>query len=314
MRKNIYHLLLLLVSVYPAVVAAGTWHPFVDVLAWKASETSSAWAEVISPALSPSNNVDHEYLNFHTSPGLKAGFLYQPDDNDIDYTLYWTTFSSSNSKNIPLGDQIIASLFFSGSFFLSSSVSFGAYANWDLALNMLDCEASHSFRPLPSLTLTPKLGIKGGTINQSINVNWFDEIYSATEKVSNDFTGIGPSFGLNAVLNVAKNFNLIGDVSTALMYGRWNESDNYNRPAALLGVIPAETIYTSMNKSKLGTMMMDYYLGLQWVHEGQSRVSLNVGYEMQYWPGQLRWLAVQQFPPLGDLTLQGATCGITIEL
>jgi hypothetical protein len=98
------------------------------------------------------------------------------------------------------------------------------------------------------------------------------------------------------------------------MYGRWNESDTYHRPAAPLGIQPAATIYTNMDKSKLGSLMMDYYLGLQWVHEGQSRVSFNLGYEMQYWAGQLRWMSVQQFPPLGDLTLQGATCGITIDL
>ena len=84
-----------------------------------------------------------------------------------------------------------------------------------------------------------------------------------TFNVTNNFTGVGPSFGLNAKWNAFKNFNLIGDVSTALMYGRWNESDIYNRPAAVFGVIPAATIFTSMNQSKLGTLMMDYYLGLQ---------------------------------------------------
>lgn len=307
-------MLALLIGMQSLTANAGTLHPFINVLAWRAAETSSAWAEVISPALTTSNNVNHEYLSFHTSPGWKLGFLYEPGDNYFDSSFYWTTFSTNNSKNIPLGDQIIASLFFSGSFFLSSSVSFGAYAKWQLALNMLDWEASHPFKPTPSFTLTPKIGVKGGTINQSINVNWFDEIYTATENVTNNFTGIGPSFGVNANWNLLKGFNLVGDVSTALMYGRWNESDTYHRPAALLGALPEETIFTTMNHSKLGTLMMDYYLGLQWVHEGQSRVTVNLGYEMQYWAGQLRWLAVQQFPPLGDLTLQGATCGITIDL
>jgi hypothetical protein len=320
MKKHIYHMLLLLGSVQPLVVSASTVHPFIDVLAWRASETSSAWAEIISPAFNPdltpavSNSVDHAYLDFHTSPGFKAGLTYVPDDNYLDTTFYWTHFSTNSSRNIPIGNQVIASLFFSGSFFLSDSVSFGAYGNWQLAMNILDLEVSHHFNPTPALTLTPKLGVKGGTINQSMNVDWYDEVYTATERVTNNFTGIGPSFGINANLNLWKNFNLVGDVSTALMYGRWNESDIYDRPAALLGTVAAETIYTSMNKSKLGSLMMDYYLGLQWVHEGQSRVSLNLGYEMQYWAGQLRWLAVQQFPPLGDLTLQGATCGITIDL
>lgn len=314
MKKHIYQMLLLLIGIQPVIANAGTVRPFVDVLIWNAAETESAWAEIISPALTTSNNIDHAYMTFHTRPGLRLGFEFEPSDNTINSTFYWTTYSTSSSKNIPLGDHIIASLFFSGSFFLSDSVSFGAYSQWKLAMNMLDWEASHTFKPTPALTLTPKIGIKGGTINQSMNVNWFDEVYSATEIVTNNFTGIGPSFGLNANWNMTKGLNLVGDVSTALMYGRWNETDTYHRPAAIFGVITGETIYTTMNQSKLGTLMMDYYVGLQWVHEGRSKVSVDLGYEMQYWAGQLRWMAVQQFPPLGDLTLQGATCGITIDL
>lgn len=314
MKKLFYQTLLLMISLQPLMTTAGSVHPFINVLAWTASETDSAWAEVISPLVPTSNNVNHEYLTFHTRTGMKIGFTYVPENNFIDSTFYWTTYANNSSKNIPLGNQLIASLFFSGSAFLSESVGFGAYAKWQLALNMLDWEASHQFNPTPALTLTPKIGVKGGTINQSINVNWFDLIYNATENVTNNFTGIGPTFGLNAKWNLFKNFNVIGDVSTALMYGRWNANDNYARPAAIFGIQPAAAIYTSMTKSMLGSMMMDYYVGLQWIHEGQSRVSLNLGYEMQYWAGQLRWLAVQQFPPLGDLTLQGATCGITIDL
>ena len=309
--KKIIHGLLVLMSTQITAVSAGTFHPFIDVLAWRAAETSSAWAETISPVLTTSNNVNQSYLSFNTRPGLKLGLTYQSDDNDIDSTFYWTNFSSGSSATIPFGDHIIASLFFSGSFFLSGGVFFGSYANWQLAMNMFDWDVSHSFKPVPTVTLTPKLGVKGGSINQNINIDWQSLTYTANEKVTNNFSGIGPSFGMNAKWNVLKELNVVGDVTTALMYGRWNNNDTYHRPA---GLVTEQTIFTSMNQSKLGTLMMDYYVGLQWVHEGQSRVSLNLGYEMQYWAGQLRWLAVQQFPPLGDLTIQGATCGITIDL
>lgn len=304
-------MLFLLISM-PLMAKAGTLHPFADLLEWRASESSSAWAETISPVLTTSNNINHSYLNFNTRPGFKVGFLYTPEGNYLDTTLYWTSFSSNSSKNIPFGDHIIVSLFFSGSAFLSDGAFLSAYANWKLAMNMFDGEVSHHFNPTPTLTLTPKLGVKGGTINQSINANWNALLYTATETVTNNFSGIGPSFGLDAKWNIVKDFSLIGNVSTAFMYGRWNGNDTYNRPADFF--VSALTNITSMNKSKLGTLMMDYYLGLQWVHQGQSRVSLNLGYEMQYWAGQLRWLAIQQFPTLGDLTIQGATCGITIDL
>lgn len=320
MKKNIYHALTLFLCAQPLVATAGSIQPFLQVLAWRASETSSAWAETISPALNPdlttavSNSVNQNYLSFNTRPGLKLGLSYLPEGNYLDTTLFWTYFPTSSSKNIPVGNHIISSLFFSGSFFLSEDVFFGAYANWQLVMNMIDLQISHHFNPTPTLTLTPKLGVKGGSINQVINVDWKAILYTANERVTNSFTGIGPTFGLGAKWNLVRSFSLVGDISTALMYGRWNGNDTYYRPSALLGALPETTLYTSMDKSKLGSLMMDYYLGFQWVHQGQSRITLDIGYEMQYWAGQLRWLAVQQFPTLGDLTIQGATCGITIDL
>lgn len=312
MKKFIY-LMMLLVSAVPLTVSAGTLNPFLDVLAWRASETSSYWAETISPALSPSNSVIHSSLDFNTRPGFKLGFIYLPESAYLDTTVYWTSYSSQSSQTIPTGNHIISSLFFSGSAFLSEGVFDSAYANWQMALNMVDVMVSHAYR-LDTLTLTPKLGIKGGTINQSINIDWNALLYQASENATNNFTGIGPSFGLSANWNAYQHLSLVGDVSAALMYGRWNNSDTYHRPAAALGVIPELTNFTSMNHSNLGSLMMDYYLGLRWQHEGQSRVTFDLGYEMQFWSGQARWLSVEQFPTLGDLILQGATCGITIAL
>lgn len=303
----------------PVTASAATIQPFADVLAWRASETSSYWAETITPAIGTAYNVDHSSIDFNTRTGFRVGFNYIPDNNFLDTTLFWTSFSSGSSATIPLANHAITSLFFSGSAFFTDAVFDTASANWQLAMNMVDLQISHHFNPLPSLKLTPKIGLKGGTINQTINVNWnaliFSlDLYSATEKATNNYTGFGPTFGLNAEWNALQNLSFVGDITAALMYGRWNNSDMYHRPPVILGLIPEQTIYTSMNHNNLGSLMMDYYLGLKWVHQGKSRIAFDLGYEMQYWSGQARWLSVKQFPPLGDLTLQGATCGITIDL
>jgi hypothetical protein len=208
----------------------------------------------------------------------------------------------------------VTSLFFSGSFFISRNIFSGATSDWNLRMNMLDLEASHHFNPSKSLTLTPKVGIKGGTIRQSINISW-NAFFppNPTEKLNNNFFGIGPSFGLDAKWAVTKHFGVVGSVGTALMYGRWNVSDMFTAPG-LFRFFPPTTISTSMTQAKLGTLMMDYFFGLEWLYEGRSRINIQLGYEMQYWPSQLRLVAVQQLPTSGDLTIQGATCGITIDL
>lgn len=312
-KKHIYYMLLLLISIYPLTAKATSVQPFLDLLAWRASESTGGWATTLT---FPGNStiVNQNNINSNTRLGMKAGVLYAPEGNFWDTKFYWTYFPASSTKTIPVGNKLVTSLFFSGSFFISKNIFFGGSADWQLDMNTIDLEASHAFKPIPTLTFTPKVGIKSASINQEIDATWDAIIYTANEDVTNNFIGIGPSFGLDTKWNVYQNFSLIGDISTALMYGRWNGKDVYHRPPALSGIIPPTTITTSMNQSKLGAMMMDYYLGLEWVHQGRSRVAVNLGYEMQYWAGQLRLIAIQQFPPLGDLTLQGATCGITIDL
>lgn len=304
---------ILLISMLPSVAKAASVQPFLDLLAWHAAESNSSWATTLT---FPNNGTDviQSNVSFNTRPGLKLGFLYAAEDCFWDTKFYWTYFSTSTTKTIPIGEQIVTSLFFSGSFFISTDVFFGGSANWQLTMNMFDLEASHAFKPIPSLTFTPKVGVKGGSINQAIDAEWNAILFTATEKVTNNFMGIGPSFGLDSKWNAYQELNLVGNIAAAFMYGRWNVNDIYTRPSAFFGLITPTTISTSMNHSKLGTLMMDYYLGLEWTHKGRSHVTVRLGYEMQYWANQLRLVTIQQLPTLGDLTIQGATCGITIDL
>lgn len=310
-RTYIYYLLLLYLGLHSIVAGAASVQPFAQLLAWRAAESNACWATTFTSS-GNTTHVTQSNLNFNTRVGVKAGLLYAPGDCFWDTKFYWTYLPTSATKNIPVGDKVITSLFFSGSFFISEDLFFGARANWDLVMNMFDLEASHHFKPTQTLTFTPKIGLKAGSINQDINIVWNAVLYKATENVTNHFNGLGPSFGLETKLNFYKELSLFADISTAFMYGRWNVTDTYHRPS-ILGVIAPTTITTRMNHAKLGTLMMDYFLGLEWLHQGRSCITLQLGYEMQYWANQLRFVAVQQLPTLGDLTLQGGTCGLSID-
>lgn len=311
MKKYFYNLFIVLVSMLPFTAKAACVQPFVQVMDWHASESNSAWATTIT-SQNNTVNVIQSTANFNAEPAWKVGVLFTPENKYWNTTLYWTHYSTNSTKNINLNNQIISSLFFSGSYFISNDLYFASTANWNLNMNMVDLDVSHNFKPTPSVTLTPKIGLKGGSINQQINIDWNAILYNSTESVGNNFAGIGPSFGLDGKWNFYKELSIVGNISTALMYGRWNLSDTYQRPSAFFGLITPVTISTRANQSKLGAFMMDYFLGLEWMHQGQADVALRIGYEAQYWAGQLRLTAVQQLPTLGDLTLQGATCGISI--
>lgn len=285
---------------------------FADALIWNTSEqTTSIWTTDITVPKTNVTNFTPTNFSFDASVGFRGGFLYEPEQCFWDTKLYWTYFPASTDSHHTTALQIITPEFFSG--FLSGNFFFGANLDWQLTMNMLDLEASHQFNLTNSLSLRPSIGIKGGTIKQTINAKWDALIYVATEKVENNFLGVGPSLGIEGKWNVYDSLNLVGDFSAALLWGNWNISDVYKRPSAFFGLIKPATITSTMKNSKLGTLMLDYFLGLKWTYQGRSQITLQAGYEMQYWANQLRFLTFQQLPVHGDLTLQGGTCGIYID-
>lgn len=286
---------------------------FFDLLLWDLSEeTTSVWSTITT---TPSTTV-HDYqvqnVNFDWKPGFRGGLLYGSDTCFWDSKLYWTYYSTDKKYQIPAYGNIISPEFFSG--FLSLDPFFGANIDWRVMFNMIDYNLSHAFSPIDDITLRPAIGIRIGTIHQNIHAYWDADVFNATEKVKNNFSGLGPTFGLDGRWNIYNHFALIGNFSTAFMWGNWKVSDIYNRPGALLGLIAPTTITTTLNNSTLGTLTFEFLLGLEWIYRGHSDLTIQLGYEMQFWPNQLRLTTFQQLPTHGDLTLQGAMCRIYIDL
>lgn len=302
--------------------ATGEVTLFEDFIYWHASqETTSPWAYIqtiqIPTPPHPSNTYTEPNVHFDWSPGLKIGIQYE-QPHFFDTKLYWTYFSTKTGESVTAApNEIILPEFFNG--FTSLSVYNAAQLNWRLILNMVDAEIGHKFIPVDTLSIRPFIGVKGGTINQSIYSSWQENelnttIYSATEHLKNNFLGIGPSVGIDTVWHLYKSINIRSDFSTAILWGRWNIKDTFHRPQALLGLIPETTISSDMNNSMLGTFMARGFMGLEWVFKAKALVTIKAGYEMQFWSNQLRLPVFQALPIHGDLTLQGAICGILINL
>lgn len=285
----------------------------IDLLVWDASEeTASIWSSITSNPAPNTTNSAPQYTDFKLKPGFRAGFLFHPHSCFWDSKIYWTYFSTEKGYNYPPASDLMTSQFFSG--FLGEVPFLGVDFNWRLAMNMLDYTASHAFKLTEALTFCPSIGLKGGTIRQNIHAQWTAIVYGATENVKNNFVGIGPTLGLNLRWKFFENLTLVGDLLTAWMWGNWKGKDVYIRPGTLLELITPTTITSYMNNSKLGTIMFNYFMGFEWVYRGRSDLTFKLGYEMQLWTNQLRLLSFQQLPLHGDLTLQGATCRIHIDL
>ena len=288
---------------------------FADFLYWHASEeTSSSWAYI--PQLP---NITAPNVYFGWSPGVRTGLKYELNDL-VDTQVYWTYFSTRSQEAFTAApNQTALPEFFNG--FTTLTPFTAGNLNWQLTMNMLDFEVGHRFEPLDSLGVRPFIGVKGGTINQGINSTWnfqgalfdiFPIAYGAIENLKNNFSGVGPSFGMDSKWKLYKNFNFRGDVSGAWLWGNWNIQDIYSGPS-FSGLQLATTI-ASNSSTSLGSLMFKYFAGIDWTYDtARASVMLKAGYEMQYWMNQLRLPLFQQVPVHGDLTLQGGTCGILIK-
>lgn len=287
---------------------------FAQELFWHASEqTAGIWSNEIplSSFFAPDQFAySPQEINFNWSRGFRGGVHYVTENDVWDTAFVWTYFPAESSPSHNTGAQIIIPNFFSG--YVSGNYFFGASLDWLLNMNMFDVSVSHPFKILPSVILQPAIGIKAGTIDQTIHATWNAIDYVAKENLIHNYSGIGPSLGVGAKWNIYEQFNLLANLSGAFLWGSWNVRDTYNRPSAFL--VAPTTISTTMNQSYLGTMMLDYLFGVEWRYQGRSQVAIQLGYEMQYWLNQLRVVSFQQNPTHGDLTIQGATCGMTIDL
>lgn len=307
--------LLLLSSLNPFSAFAGQITLFEDLLYWHASQQStSPWAYVQTPA-PPAATYTEPNVYFGWNTGVKVGIEYE-QPNLVDAKLYWTYFSTKTNEGIIAApNEFIIPEFFNG--FTTQNLFNRAQLEWTIIFNMIDAELGHTFDPVDTLSIRPFIGVKGGTINQSIHSTWQEQLfnitlYSATENLKNNFYGVGPSFGIDTTWHLNKNFSIRGDLSTALLWGHWDIQDTYFRPATLL--MSETTIHSATNNSMLGALMARYFLGFEWIFQAKVLVTLKAGYEMQFWSNQLRLPVFQALPIHGDLTLQGATCGIAIDL
>jgi hypothetical protein len=313
MKKNILSFFCSFMGMMSFSAYAGDVSFFADLLQWHASEeTASIWSSQITEPQPNETVFTPKNVDFDWNQGVRMGFLYHPTTQFWDTSLAWTHYSTDYTLNNPVGDQIVTPEFFSG--FLSGNLFFGANLDWQLQMNQIDLSLSHAFNIGKSFQVRPSMGIKSAWIDQTIKNKWYADVYTSTEKVENNFYGVGPSAGIDVNWTVYKNVSLLSDLSTAFLFGHWDVKDTYKRPSALNNLVTPTTITTRMSDAQLGTPMLDYFLGFQWRHEGRAEVGVKLGYEMQFWSNQLRAVTFQQLPMHGDLTLQGATCGIYVQV
>lgn len=318
--KKIFLLFLLSLASqsYALQYTYGSAYLFSDLLLWKLTESGNEnWAQNIAPdnTYRPVNIIG---ATFNTQAGYRIGAGYRCGDC-WDTNLYYTHYQTHT--NAHAHGHIFSS--FLGNFYANNTngVNFGptyqrANLTWHFNFNTVDAELGHTFVNNCIVKLRPFFGLKAAVINQHINTHWHDPITPtdftiARESITNDFSGIGPAVGLNTTWPLYQanrfNFNVIGNLSGAILWGRWHFKDHYKNNA------PTSTTIHNHSLNNASTMARGN-LGVEWSTSiATASVSLRLSYEAQVWFNQLQYYSFNMGKSNQLMSLQGGVLDLGIN-
>jgi hypothetical protein len=296
---------------------------FADVLFWYASEaTSSIWAIIGSTSFNPliTDKWEAKNIAFKWDYGLRLGIGYNLPYDKWDTKLIWSWFSTETKSSISNTTSLILPQFFGA--FANGDHPLNGNLKWRLLYNMFDWELGRCYTVSKKFSFRPFISLKSGWIFQNINSRWqVDERninnvtvpvnYIATELLKNNFWGIGPNGGVQTTWTLVhfanQSLQLLGNFSTALMWGNWCFKDEYSNQTPY-------RISTNLKDLHLGSLMICGLLAIGWEkHLKELKIAAKIGYEAQIWMNQLRIPTFQQILLHGDLTLQGGTFHVQID-
>lgn len=309
-----------------ATQPAPTLTPFAQLLTLKLTEGSAEnWAQEITPLGTGSLAGTARLVDapFEWNAAVRAGIERAWPEECTSMRLYYTYFGTS-ATNHAAGEVYSA---FLGNFFADNpdGTGFGpkyrsADVDWDVQFHTIDLEFARTFAISQALTMRPFVGVKSAIIRQDIDSRWYRPIdstghdyqfNSATETLKQDFWGIGPAIGFDALVPLSMtpthSLQAYFTPSAALMYGNWNFSEVYQTDGPTSTTIPTpSTIAINSDPIHGAATMLRFALGVEWEQPG-CRVSTRVrlGYEAQVWLNQMQFYSYNMGRLNNLMSLQG---------
>lgn len=264
---------------------------FVDALYWQASEQED-WA-YLNNLNSSTQVITYKSVSFDYKPGFRLGIGYAGIwDSNFYYTHYYTNFKNSVTGNV-VSSYLGATLTKPPSGFFNAG-----QINFSIHYNMVDWDFGKPFKVNHWLNWRPLVGLEGGCINQTIN-SAFEGVYSTSEDITNQFTGIGPKLGVETKLTFLHRHNYqlsaIANFATSYLMGHWTIKDNIytTNPEAHNINVPSRNMGALSFQSKVGANLE------------QKNFTMSLTYEMTDWLNQLQIYDDNTGTHTNDLTFQG---------
>lgn len=308
----------------------------IEYLYWKIQE-DQLYAAIIAPQSASNGALNKTELSlknqkFEYKSGFRAAIGCDFPDESLGIKCAWTRIHPRTTVDYSVSNpqDLIAISFFDQT---NSDVPHAesVRSHWNLDFDMLDLDLGSQFTIGNHFYFRPKIGLKGGWINQTqkLRVNNIPLGQPATETVQgtvkrrNDFSGIGPSVGVDLRFAFGPHFGLFSTVSGALLYGKFDLKTETTLADTLdnngMSSGPQNTI---LNNSKyFFSPTVQCVIGGDWIWclFQNCCIHCGVAYEAQFWWNQMRsntsipqTLFVNS-PAGGDLIMHGLTLQASIE-
>lgn len=246
-------------------------------------------------------------LDWSWDPGFKAGLGFNlPHDGwDIfaEYTWVYSNASDTTSKSAATSTLIP---YWNVTGFTPGTLV-KAQGDWDVHCNNVTLDLGRNAYLSQYMKLRLFAGLQAAWINQDYKARFDNESgETGTVRLDQEFWGIGLRTGLNNTFQFTKNFSFFGDLSLALLWGKF-DLDRHDSTTS--GGVTRQTLKTGVNPWT-EEPVIDIAAGFRydvWLFEDGFHMLLQAGWEHQLWISHNEVIKATEPDHVGDLLLQGLT-------
>lgn len=281
----------------------------------------------------PSSSLGRVYYpDWKFAPGFKAGLgmLFDHDGWDLYANYTWLRFHDvTSSVHAQSASKLISDFLWglNGSFNGNATTQMfnqSARGKWQLDFNAIDLELGRNFFVSRYLQLRPHFGFKTTWQCQEMDVLFEGIGQNMTTNIAFPFTttscnkienwGIGLRTGLDAAWHFTKSFSLVGEASITAL---WEHFEVLRKDVEKRNVSLFNSNLHYKNTFNTIVPLLELYLALRWESWyfcDSYHISLEAGWEEQWWAKQNQFNQIAAESRAGDLILHGFVLQIRFDL
>jgi hypothetical protein len=255
-------------------------------------------------------------LKFDWDVGFNVGLGYRiPHDCWQLLTQFTSLQTHSDAERSAERDHVFFPIWLSSDpSFLATDVK----AHWRLHLGLIDLLLSKQYSVGKTLTLTPQIGIRWGSVRQKFNLIYRGR--NAEEiliRMKNKYAGLGPYAGLTGECALSKGFSLFARGALSLLYGEFYLHQDEDLRASKTKLLGLHAIYRACAPLLEGTA------GIRWQHlfaGSLKRLTLDLAWDQYLFfsQNQLLRFVDPRHPGIvvsnqGDLSIAGVRFNIALD-